>query len=523
MTMKLLIVEDEQIALDNLRNIDWKSEEIELIGAASNGVEAMKYVKEFKPQIVISDIKMPEMSGIELAGKIATLLPDTKIIIISAYTDFSYTQKAIAYGVFEYILKPYTVKSLIETVNNAKTEIESEKKKNDIIADISSRLEFSKYFMREYYLNSVSMPKLSEDFVSMFGNTGENRRYIAISVVLDESDDSGYYKKNFGLFTDIEKIIIKNQACVAFFDIFNFAYILSFENETNEKCIGLTLDIADLIKEHMEFSCLSDYVIGVGNPVANRKSIRQSLSSAQNAASYSFYLGKRNVIYISDIEQNTEVYNYRSIYDDNFFNSIKIGDSDTVNETIEALFDAFAQNTEDISIVQRTCHNIIVNLSVCLMQCGQDPNMLFNKTDIWSLIQQHNDINQMKKFISDTISVVMSAINYARTNRALNIVDETKKYISENISASAGDIADHFHLSQSYLSIVFSKGSDVTLKNYIINERIKYAKDMLLNSDKTVYEIAHDVGYKTAQHFSVVFKKLTGLTPSAFQSEHKHV
>lgn len=212
----------------------------------------------------------------------------------------------------------------------------------------------------------------------MFGNTGENRRYIAISVVLDESDDYGYYKKNFGLFTDIEKIIIKNQACVAFFDIFNFAYILSFENETNEKCIGLTLDIADLIKEHMAFSCLSDYVIGVGNPVADRKSIRQSLSSAQNAASYSFYLGKRNVIYISDIEQNTE----------------------------------------DISIVQRTCHNIIVNLSVRLMQCGQDPNMLF---------------------------------------------------------------------------------------------------------DKTLYEIAHDVGYKTAQHFSVVFKKLTGLTPSAFQSEHKHV
>ena len=94
--MKLLIAEDEILALNTLTSIDWSAHDITLVGSAQNGLTALELVKKEKPDIVISDIKMPEMSGIELAGKIASLLPDTKIIIISAYTDFSYTQKAIS-------------------------------------------------------------------------------------------------------------------------------------------------------------------------------------------------------------------------------------------------------------------------------------------------------------------------------------------------------------------------------------------------------------------------------------------
>lgn len=91
------------------------------------------------------------------------------------------------------------------------------------------------------------------------------------------------------------------------------------------------------------------------------------------------------------------------------------------------------------------------------------------------------------------------------------------------MKATLANIADHFHLPPGYLSVIFSKNTDTTLKNYLINERINTAKDMLINTDKNIYEIANEIGYKTAQHFSVIFKKSTGLTPSAYQAKHKHI
>lgn len=91
------------------------------------------------------------------------------------------------------------------------------------------------------------------------------------------------------------------------------------------------------------------------------------------------------------------------------------------------------------------------------------------------------------------------------------------------MKATLANIADYFHLSPGYLSVIFSKNTGTTLKNYLINERINTAKDMLINTDKNIYEIANEIGYKTAQHFSVIFKKSTGLTPSAYQAKHKHI
>ena len=198
--MKLLIAEDEILALNTLTSIDWSAHDITLVGSAQNGLTALELVKKEKPDIVISDIKMPEMSGIELAGKIASLLPDTKIIIISAYTDFSYAQKAISYGVFDYIMKPYRIEQLFEIVGKAKSEILVTRQKNLLIENMNNQLEFSKFFMKDYYLNNISAELLSDDFTSIFGKYNSNQRHIATVIALDKSTDNGHYKKSFNLY-----------------------------------------------------------------------------------------------------------------------------------------------------------------------------------------------------------------------------------------------------------------------------------------------------------------------------------
>lgn len=153
-----------------------------------------------------------------------------------------------------------------------------------------------------------------------------------------------------------------------------------------------------------------------------------------------------------------------------------------------------------------------------MMQCGHNPDILFSKTDVWSLIRQYTDINPLEELIINTVDLTISQINMERTSKNEAIVQNIKKFILDSPSTSLIDIAENFHLSPNYISKIFAQNSGTTIKNYIIQERINCAKDMLANTEKTMYDIALEVGYKTPQHFSVIFKKLTGMTPTVYRN-----
>lgn len=521
--MKLIIAEDEYLARESLQNMDWAAIGVEVSGVAENGVQAIEMAKEYKPDIIISDIKMPEMDGLELTETITNLLPNTKVIILSAYNDFEFAQKAISCGVFEYMLKPYSPKDLLVVTERAVAEIMTQNQKNEMIQNITNQLEFSKYFMKNYYLGSLSEPVYSDDFKAIFGEYPEKGKYVAVVISFDKGDSLVTYRTNYRLFHDIIKNINKKSLnYIPFFEITSFSYIFSFDkNDTESYINSVILDIADDMSEYLNFSTDAGFVIGVGSCVYERTGIEYSYKSAIEALKYSFYLGSKSVICISDFESAPAAYNYELICSEEFFNCIKAGDTETAIITIKKLFDAFRENHESINTVHRNCHNIIVKLASCMMQCGHNPDILFSKTDVWSLIRQHTDIAPLEELIINTVDLTISQINMERTSKNKAIVQNVKKFILESPSTSLIDIAEHFHLSPNYLSKIFGQNSGTTIKNYIIQERINCAKEMLANTEKTMYDIALEVGYKTPQHFSVIFKKLTGVTPSKYRAIKK--
>lgn len=169
-------------------------------------------------------------------------------------------------------------------------------------------------------------------------------------------------------------------------------------------------------------------------------------------------------------------------------------------------------------IVQRICNEVVVHLSMCLVQCGQNPDVLFNKTDVWTVIRKYNTVDSLEKYISDIAEVTVSHITFSRTTKNCSLIEQVQKYIQDNPSASLNDISAHFYHSPNYLSNIFSKEAGITIKNYIINTRIERSKQLLTETEDSICEIANAVGYKNPQHFSVLFKKKVGTTPSVYKN-----
>lgn len=259
-------------------------------------------------------------------------------------------------------------------------------------------------------------------------------------------------------------------------------------------------------------------MIGLGNSLLGIKKCNLSYSSALDAVRYSFYLGFNSVICISDLESTEGFYDYHSFPKEEFFGYVKAGDFENAKFTLEKLFDNFRRSQTSIEAVQRICHEILVHLALCLMQCNQDPDLVFSKSNAWDILRQYKSLTDIEAFILDFVDVVIAAITYRNNQKTMNLVNDVKDYINSHLDTSLNEIADHFFHSPNYLSNIFSKEAGITIKNYMIAKRIERAKELLLHSDKSVGAIAAEVGYKNTQHFSTVFNKHVGVTPTAFRS-----
>lgn len=519
--MKLLIAEDEPLCLKDLEALDWGSLGIEAVFTAEDGETAYQTALREKPNIVLSDIQMPKMNGLELAEKLSVSLPESRFIILTAYNRFTYAQSAISSGVSSYILKPYMDEDIMDAVSGAVTAIREEQLKNSYNAQTTKQLEISKHFLLSYFFNSVSdMVTEKNELNDIFGAIDPNSVCTAMVVSLDYSKKVDSFKDNFRIFNHLIRIFSGyNASILPFFNTTQLIYFfLSDPSSTPQKAMSAVQPCADAAETYLNFNYPEKYVIGLGNSLSGICNCETSYNSALNAIKYSFYLGYNCVIYISDLEPSETFADYQAFPDEEFFSYVKAGDSENAAFLLRKLFDNFRRGQSPVETVQRICHEILVHLSLCLLQCGHNPDLVFNKTNVWDVLQQYKSLDALEEFVTNFVDVVISTITFRHSQRNLRLINEVKDYITAHLDTSLNEIAEHFAHSPNYLSNIFSKEAGITIKNYIITERIERAKELLANTNKSISTIAAEVGYKNTPHFSTVFSKQTGITPTVYRT-----
>lgn len=224
--MKLLIAEDEPLCLSSLKEIDWHAQGISAVLTAENGEQAYRLALAEKPDIILSDIQMPKMNGLELAQKLSVNLPESRFIILTAYNNFSYAQAAISNNVCSYLLKPFLDEDVINAVAKEITNVREQKLKNSYTTQIAKQLELSKHFLLGYFFNIISGENIDTEALSdIFGITDQNVTCTAMVVSLEASKETDSFKQNYRIFHNLIKIFTGNHAnLLSFFNTTQLIY-----------------------------------------------------------------------------------------------------------------------------------------------------------------------------------------------------------------------------------------------------------------------------------------------------------
>ena len=539
--LKIFLAEDEVIVRETIkRMIPWEDLGFELVGEAADGEMALPLLLRQKPDLLITDIKMPFMDGLTLAKVAKKEIPGLKVVILSGYDDFNYAKQAINIGVEDYLLKPITKNALIERLTEIRSRYEHEKTQKEYYEKVHREMQaYEKNSSRDFFeaLVSGSMDmmeiyrrseKLGLDIVAEAYN-------VLIFTMNCEEDFSGqregYSEWEAESLELLEEFFSENTSAMLFrCNIFSYGVLIKGQKETIEEntrsCVSEIQRILDRKEQKRQ------WFVAAGEPVERLSQIQKSYYSASRAFSQR-YLYDENILYYDEMAsmEKKNVTEDDSTYlqkvDVNALNPVilqKFLSNGLLEETenfVKDYFYAIGQEPLE-SLVFRNYVTLNVRFSVMsfLKEIGCDTRTL-EQEDTEDVLSEsskslENAIAYAEKIISQAIA--LRDQNSGNKNRsilktAVDFIDS--HYMEEDMSLNKA--ANAANVSANHFSALFSQNMGQTFIEYLTNLRMNKATEYLRCTSMRSSEIAGEIGYKDAHYFSYLFKKTQGMTPSDYR------
>lgn len=510
---KVIIADDEpmvRMALVSL--INWDKLDCKLIYEAVDGNDLFNSIKRYKPDIIISDIKMPGRDGVEISKYIYENKLTIKVILFTAYADFSYAKSAIKYDVVDYVIKTGSVDNIIKAVEKAKEIIN----KDNVVDTLTSKEKFIKSIIDESIYEEDEITRTITDLQLNFGE------YIVLNVVFEF--DETYYNKspkdiNMSLYNFFSMGFDKQKNYIINFNKNTFVIIVYDLNKDTyfHKIKRTCYEILDIVTSFMKVNLK----IGVSKISTHIKNIKETYEQANNALSQGF-LDKDNKLYfyITDIKQ----VDYSLIKEndkllDSLCHQVQKGNVDEAIKLLQELFEL--QMNNDFSekqikssglLVENKCSAFLAEHDVTLMEVTK------NTVEYYGLLINCKFFDKYCKLLENIVSSTAKYIDSYRRNTDIIIMD-CNKYIDDNYcrDISLNEIAKMLNVSNSYLSRLYREKTGNTILNIINTKRIEKAKECLEKTDMRIYEVANAIGIGDPTYFSHFFKRYTKCSPKEYK------
>lgn len=522
--LKLLIVDDEILVRLALKSsINWESNGFKLIGEAENGLDALNYIEKFKPDIVLTDISMPHMNGIELIKHIKEKYPQIEVIILSCHNDFDFVREGMKLGAVDYILKlSMKLEDLIEVLNKVKEKINLNTLfSNDEILVKSQDEERLNFVLKLLNNNFESIEVLYEQ-AKQFEFPIKNKYYLAVILQKDKKNKNQVFKQS--PLTNIIDNIIKdvmssyNMGIMIPFEEGKYLYIFSFGtisiyNENISKIENLCKKTITLINKfvQIESSC------GIGGIVKGFENLKLSYEQAYEELKMNFYTGKSSIniydksheeiIFIEDMQSYKILINTINILDINNFKTNFINWLLSLNNTYN-----------DMQVVKKYIHKIILSLENNIKYLGLNEKYTKSTQKAYILIQEQYYLNEIIETIAECIDEFVQDTKLDEIFIYRREVMLAKEYIQnhyyEEIKIST--ISKYINMNSDYFSHIFKKETTINFTDYLNKVRIEKAKEYMKTKKYKIYEIAHKVGYSNESYFVKKFKEETGFKPMEY-------
>lgn len=523
MSYKVFFVEDEIITREGIRdNVDWQASGFEFCGEAADGEMALPLLRTAQPDVLITDIKMPFMDGLQLSKIVRERMPWMKIIILSGHDEFEYAQEAINLGVTDYLLKPVTVRKLQDALQKLTLQLDQERKQQDNLKKLQEQVKENNSILRERFLFKLVMGAISPteaiEKAQTLGIDLVARYYLVVILKIELSDriEPYDYDEYQQVQSDVMRLAERNP------DVFVLKrdwgdLILIMKGNTPEY-LEEERDVLSGDIKQMVANTRYQVVIGVG---ASKKRIADIYQSFVEAlVNMQFPTGENKPDLNMGVDQ-AELLKVDKLAVENY---LRVGVKDGFNE----FFNAYIQPLGEAALKSNLIKNyifvdVVLATSKLVNDLGGDVDKVIPGLN--SIEMTMSNIKTIDQLQEQTYKILSSALTYRDSQSSgqyKNLIYQAKEYMENNYTnpeLSLNEVAAQANLSASHFSVVFSHETNQTFKEYLTEIRIKKAKELLRMTALRSSDIAYQVGYNDPHYFSSVFKKNTGLSPMEFRSQ----
>ncbi len=535
--VKVFLVEDEIVIRENIcQMVPWAEYGFELCGEAGDGEMALPLILKEKPDVLITDIRMPFMDGLELSQIVRKELPDTKIVIISGYDDFNYAKTAITIGVEEYLLKPVSRQDFVEVLEKIRGRFEEENAQRDYYEKFEQDMQqYEQYSRRDFFEKLVS------------GNVGLNEIYgqaeqlqidltaSAYNIILfsmnrkekRESWTDTYSQKETEVWEQVERFIQDREEFLMFrHQAFSYAILVK---GAEGQIDVLTEECALYLKGLFEKSGERFYwFLASGKPVGRLSMVSESYENAlkvftQRHLRPDHYIHYNQTAFGAEEEGDVDLPDVDAAAMDMEVVHTFLSNG-LLEETGSFVEDYFSMIGESALESRMFRQYVVLNIHFCtvsfIQKLGYGKEQL--RTDLGLEVGHKDPVAAAKRTAERILKRGIELRDESSKNRYRTVLEVALDFIGENYmdaDMSLNKAARAANVSANHFSALFSQGMNQTFIEYLTELRMKKAKELLRCTDMRSGQIALEIGYKDSHYFSFLFKKTQGCTPSDYRNQ----
>lgn len=515
--VKVIIVDDEDIIRDGISNfIDWKSLGLELVGQAANGKEAAELVRATNPEIIITDVKMPMMTGIELLALAKEIRPDCIVIMISSYDQFEYAQQSLNLGAFAYLLKPIDTDRLIELLQGAVGKIKQLRTEETVRNTYKNVLEQAQTDILENKIKVMVFGGKPDKF--NYGEEQYLKQFPKASILTVYTAQPVFREEVF-----MEELEGKLEA----WDREQRAQleVKRFQNQNRMTIFCLLHKSETPILTRKLYNIYAQYyetaILGISSYVDSPKDLYDAYKQSLEAVEYRFFTDQKVIFYCNIQEEIHTSFKDMPDWSRRLQKCFGKDGDENIHVLVKELLQYIYELKPSGVIIRTAVSSILLEMIKLLREAGGKPEDIFlSVSDTISVILNEADPDRMGMRLSETLITASEYRNRLEQLRPNSVVFKAKRYMEENYQNPAlrlEDVANHVYINPSYFSSIFSRELKISFGDYLTMIRMEKAKELLRDSHLKIYEVAQQVGYQNVSWFHVAFKKYTGVKPGEFR------
>ncbi|WP_145320927.1 response regulator [Paenibacillus xylanexedens] len=522
---RVLLVDDEEDVREGLVvEVDWEALDLRIVGLAENGREALEMAERVEPDIVVTDISMPFMNGLELAQRLRKRNPLVKVVILTGYDEFDYARQAISLSVDEYLLKPFSAGHLTELLTRLRAQM---------AAEVAEREDVQQ--LREHY--HTSLPLLQADLMATLLHRQKSSTYIhskakqcgldltgeryGVSVLTLHMDEDAELKR-FAALNIATEVWAEHSAGHAFMhqETIVLLYVDRWGGTDGAKRQQKALEnVMRSINHYLRIPA----TVGSGQIVNTLADVNHAYEDAMLALDYRLVPGTDSIIYIADVERQTAgKLRFDELKQQTLTRCLKAGTQAELEEGLEIIFREITVE-HSRSDIQLYLIEVLTTVWKAAQASGEEMEDIFGAGfQLYADLFRLPGLAEAQRKVREVCLLVQHRIASGRQHVYKDIVEQALVFTKEHYAdpdLSIQKVCGHLHISSGYFCGIFKKEVQLTFLQYLMQIRMEAARELLRSTELKSFQIAEQVGFAEPNYFSFCFKKHIGVSPKEYRKQ----